>query len=1067
MGVTVCTLAFQTAKAEGMKHVFDVPPMSVVDALRIISEKSDYPFLYSPKIVGTITTDGFVCKCTVDEVLAKLLEGHDLEIRRTEYNVILIRRITPPSENGVGNVTNNQKKALLAGAAAAALVLGNQQASAQETTEQAAVEAQDTQRTLDKIVVTGLRQSLAQAVDRKRNSRDIIDSIVSEDIGKFPDANVAESLQRISGVSIDRQGGEGQSVTVRGFGPQFNTVLVNGRRIASDANGRSFNFDLVPADLIGGADVYKSANAALQEGGIGSTINLRLQRPLDIGKFSAVVSGKGVYDKQAEEVAPQLFGFVSNTFLDDKLGVLVSASYQTRKTSNDQVTANNKFTEDFFDEETRKRVFANGVGNPGVDEYVHLTQTNYIRANEDRDRLGLSGVVEFEPTNNLKFTVDGLYTKFEVTGNTVSNMTFNERATFHNAVADENNVILRYDNFGNPFNIFIANNRDSDLYQIGGKVEWDITDNLKATFDVSKSHAQNDAAGGNYYVVVAGEKAILRNDLTSGQPAPIGTSYLFTPSTEDLNGDGVVDQYDYVLGDQIVVPDINKQNSWYSQRSGEGDEDDITEIKGDFAWNVDYGYLRSVTAGAYHGKQEKIHTSARTANPNNVQYLNAQIPLPASFFTVDHRDGFLGAVPGSYPSATLNFNVEEVIEYLERPESQALRDELNGLPPGTTAANFVGGLAAVPDLANGYEVEETITSFFVNTEFGADIGEMELTVNAGLRYTKTEATSGGYAQGFANFRPNTSRPDVLDVTRSVAAPISEETSYNNLLPSINARLRVNENVILRAAYSETLTRPNLSDLNPSIITPFETRLSNMTGTAGNPALKPYIAKSLDFSSEFYFGDSTIFSMGLFNKDIDGFIVRGGAREAITVPEPNDLDLITEDRTNISGNQIFFLIDRPRNLETTSVYGAEFSFQHTFDYLPSFLQYTGINANFTYVKGTDEFDVTRQDNNVVLPGLGDSQNVVLFYDDKRFEARVAYNSRDRFFRNFAGLEPVYTDQYDQIDARIAYNFKDRYQVFVEGTNLTESYSRNTGRSDVRFVSLESPGARFTLGARARF
>jgi TonB-dependent receptor len=278
---------------------------------------------------------------------------------------------------------------------------------------------------------------------------------------------------------------------------------------------------------------------------------------------------------------------------------------------------------------------------------------------------------------------------------------------------------------------------------------------------------------------------------------------------------------------------------------------------------------------------------------------------------------------------------------------------------------------------------------------------------------------------------------------------------------------VNDYVILRAAYSKTLTRPNLNDLSPGIITPQEVRLSNLTGDGGNPELEPYESENWDFSSEFYFGETTLFSLGLFNKKIEGFIVRGGALEAITVPEPNSLDTITEDRTNINGNDITFEITRPRNLEGTSAYGAEISFQHTFDYLPSFLQYVGVNANLTYVRSSDEFDTSNADNSVVLPGLGDSKNFVLFYDDGRIEARLAFNDREKFFTRLLGVEPVFTEQYDQLDARIAWNINESYQVFVEGTNLTESYTRQVGRFDTRFAAVESPGARYTIGVRANF
>ncbi|MDT8280183.1 MAG: TonB-dependent receptor plug domain-containing protein, partial [Erythrobacter sp.] len=194
----------------------------------------------------------------------------------------------------------------------------------------AAQDSISSDNTADEIIVTGIRSSLSASADRKRESMVILDSITSEDLGKFPDSNVAESLQRIPGVSIDRNGGEGQFVTVRGFGPQFNTVLVNGRTFASDNTGREFSFDLLAAELITGADVYKSSQASLQDGGIGATINIRTPRPLDIGGFKAVGSAKGVYEDNSDDVSPQLFGLVSTTFGGDTFGLMAAVSYQER-----------------------------------------------------------------------------------------------------------------------------------------------------------------------------------------------------------------------------------------------------------------------------------------------------------------------------------------------------------------------------------------------------------------------------------------------------------------------------------------------------------------------------------------------------------------------------------------------------------------------------------------------------------------------------------------------------------------------------------------------------------------
>ncbi len=194
-----------------------------------------------------------------------------------------------------------------------------------------ATAAADPNGTVEVIEVRGIVSSLKRAMADKKEGLAVSDGIAAEDLGKFPDLNVAESLQRITGVSIDRSGGEGQQVTVRGFGPQFNTVLVNGRQIASDDEGRAFNFDVLAADQITGANIYKSGLASLQSGGIGSTINISTARPFDYDGLQLVGSVKGVYESLSEETSPQASFLASNTFADDKLGLLLAVSHQERQ----------------------------------------------------------------------------------------------------------------------------------------------------------------------------------------------------------------------------------------------------------------------------------------------------------------------------------------------------------------------------------------------------------------------------------------------------------------------------------------------------------------------------------------------------------------------------------------------------------------------------------------------------------------------------------------------------------------------------------------------------------------
>lgn len=1039
---------------------FNIPKQTAFSSLIQFAEQADITFMFPVNNIENVETNSVVGKYTSSKALELLLKDTKLEVISDEKGKISILLDSSLERN---NMFNNKKSKIAASVFAVLSSVANAQVATNESNQKTTNSTEE----VEVISVSGIRQSLTAVADFKKNSNFIQDSIVAEDIGKFPDSNVAESLQRISGVSIDRSGGEGQQITVRGFGPQFNTVLVNGRRMASDAEGRAFNFDLLSAELIGSVDVFKTSSVALQEGGIGSTINLKTQRPLDIGKFKAVVSAKGSYEDKSDEVTPNLFGFISNTFADDKMGVLLSISHQERKATLDSSITSWSPDSQRFDpwaigEDDLWR-FADGQGN-GVGDYVYQRQHNFMRTEEDRTRTGYTGTFQFLMTDDLKLTVDGMYTDFDIKTQAISRISHRNKNDLHNMIADENNVVTRYDMIEGPMNIFQARNRPASATQIGANLEWFITDELTANFDLSTSKSENPAAGKDYYVVVRSSDKLQRIDNSQGTDAPLETNFNFTPSTVDLNGDGDVNQFDYVLGDPLTVADVNDQASWFTQREGFTFEDDISEAKADFKWQPDFDAFTQLNFGAIASSQEKTRINMRSPDPQFYQF--GRVPLPEDLFTSVNRKDFLSAANGDFANDSVLFDPEEIIAYYSDPKTLALRDELNGLAPGTSAATFPT-YDAVIDPSRSYNVKEDIFSAYVNAMFELELASMPLTINAGLRYTNTKVDSTGANRVFDDLAPADSVDDVLISTLGEPEEVTASADYSKLLPSINAKLDVTDELVMRMAYSKTLTRPDMTLLNPAPAFPQQVRLSSLEATAGNPDLSPFLANNYDASVEWYYSESSYLTVGYFRKDIDGFIVSGKAREPITLNEPNSLDLITEDRTNIDGNTIYFDITRPRNLEKTSVDGFEIGFQHTFDSLPAPFNYFGVSANLTFVSADDEFDVNVIDNNIALPGLGNSQNIVLFYDDTKIEARIAYNNREEFFTRLQGVEPWFTEQYDQIDARVAYNITKDVQVFIEGTNLTDSFTRQHGRYDSQFLSLESSGPRYAAGVRASF
>src|SRR6266852_128216 len=271
---------------------------------------------------------------------------------------------------------------------------------------------------LGEIVVTGIRASITSARAIKRDSQGIVDAIAPEDIGKLPDTNLAESLQRITGVSIDRSGGEGEFITVRGFGPEFNTVLVNGRQIAtatdpSQASGRAFSFDTLASELVSGVEVFKSSTARLQSGGVGSTVNIKTARPFDYSGFKFSGSADANYEENSKKTQPDASFLVSDRFLDGSLGILASGSYQRRKDRINQIATDGWI----INGGTPNSQINGGAGvaitpsNPQGNLFVPQDFGPNVNF-EDRKRIGGTLVLQYQASDDLMIAVDTLYSRF-------------------------------------------------------------------------------------------------------------------------------------------------------------------------------------------------------------------------------------------------------------------------------------------------------------------------------------------------------------------------------------------------------------------------------------------------------------------------------------------------------------------------------------------------------------------------------------------------------------------------------------------------------------------------------
>lgn len=894
---------------------------------------------------------------------------------------------------------------------------------------------------IEEVVVQGIRGSWQRAMDIKRDSSGVVDAISNEEIGKFPDQNLAESLQRITGVSIDRSGGEGQLITVRGFGPQFNTVLVNGRQLASENETRAFSFDTVSADLVSSIEVHKTASAAMQSGGIGSTVNIRTARPFDLGGLHLVGTVKALYDENSESTTPEFSALVSNTFADDSLGVLLSVSQKRSETRLNQAQ-----TDGWLENVGIPQSEINGGAGHAGNIFSPRNYDTKVTF-EERSRTNANVVFQYAASDNLELTLDALYSDFDIETDATSYGHWFTGPNVENAVTDANGTVVDlYQEVGLATDFHAKKfDRLTETLSLGFDVDWQVSEALSLNFDVFASSAEREAnnGGGNQLSLIGyANRVRFQSD---GKVLPWVSDFQ-APANNIVDGEGIARPVSDYLDPANGRAHVMLRRGWQV-------EDDVQQYRMDGLWDEgeDTGLVR-----AKFGLLVSAETKALTRWDNEgvgihctfCGYPNSP-DVPDDFQTVfDAGSGFLDKVSGSgrTPTVWLQHDGEQQFAYLE----------------GISGVSFD---AVRRD--NSFEVEENTLAAYLEMEFAGELAGMRLTTTAGARIENTDVTVNGTESPIEQLT-------ILDQTEMVssygpAKGISADTDYTVLLPSLSANLDVTDEVIARFAASRTLTRPTLESMAPVTNIVTTRQGGNLTATAGNPELKPFLSDNLDISVEWYYGDASYVSAGYFMKNVANFIVNGTESQTFVT---SDGSLLTDPSTGDDPNApdandgvAEFTVTLPSNGEDALVDGLELAVQHTFSDTGF-----GIIFNGTLVNSNAELNPADISQKFAVTGLSDSLNLVGFYESGPFQVRLAYNWRDKFLQSLTqtnGDGVVFVDEYGQWDLSGSYEVLEDITLSVEVTNLTEEVVVKHGRFSNHFLLAEDAGRRVALGLSARF
>jgi TonB-dependent receptor len=751
---------------------------------------------------------------------------------------------------------------------------------------------------LEEVVVTGMRNALEESMSVRRDSAGVVDAITSEDIGKFPDTNLAESLQRITGISIERRDGEGAQVTARGFGPQFNLVTLNGRQIpGADAFGapgqvpiggvdggtRAFNFAQLASEAITGLEVYKTGQAHVPSGGIGATINIVTARPLDRQGLVASTGVKSVYDDSApfdNKITPEASGIFSYSNDDRTWGVGLSGSFQKRRGGSIQATENNWNIQRWTGTEPALRPGAVVTNAPQIGQlYGMPNDIRYAFADFDRERVNAQGVLQFAPTDSLTLTLDYTYGDNEITEDRGEQTQWLQRANsftaleFDTGQAVATPVYLRdvvgLKDFGYEQQ---RNMQKYRLDSLGFNAEWSVSDSLSFEFDGHRSKSRsmpNDpfTGGGATYFSFAGT-----NNCQAGGPycngnwaqefrfnngLPIAARTWYPTIGDALAGRNGVVNPDFPpeqLGSQVLRVNAQRQ------------ETEVTGGRIDGEWRFDQGRFQ-FGVDSQKTEMNRRQNTERYAALGDWGVANA-----------GREPGMVALLrPFSITGLFTDFGTSGI-------PSGAWRGNASDLARWA-AGQYNASPTVNPQLAADNLIEESVDAVYVQLEYEAELAGLSTDTRIGLRYERTDLTSTS-AVAIPSAIEWQANNDFRIVRSDEIQPFSEESDYSHLLPNIDFSIDFTSDIKGRASYSKTIARAPFGNLyaGPGPNQPTGSILINpstrATGNAQNPGLNPLESDNLDVAVEWYFAPSSYVQVTYWNKNVENFIGNSVVRESL-------------------------------------------------------------------------------------------------------------------------------------------------------------------------------------------
>lgn len=901
-------------------------------------------------------------------------------------------------------------------------------------------------RNIEEIEVVGIRRSLAVAADVKRDSTNVVDAIVASDIGKMPDRNMAEAMQRVTGVTIGREDGEGTSISIRGISDNLNTTTINGQVIASAGEGRGIDFSSMPASMISSIEVYKTPMAKHVEGSIGGMVNLVTARPLDVGesRFNAFV--EEAHTQISEDNSPSVnLSYI--TPLTDTFGIAAALSHEERSTRTD-AQSNWNWREGF---------------HPDSGESLGFYPENYAvsTANSERERSSAIVNLQWQPADHIDTFLDVTYNKLEVQQQAHSFgghlWSFTDASVDLDSIVTDPNThtitqmgIDRW--FIDPSDESVEEEVDSLTLQLGG-----------------------DIALGDFIIAGAAGYSRADTDKLTQRIYTIDHWYFNDDKHDGMYIIGDDRQFQYLpYGSEFYDPSqVNAQDALYSQpvfgplwRVPEENSDEDISLKLDVEYLLEGNdWFSSLEAGTRI--QERHKTTFTSA-----QHLGAwEIIIDGNMLwwgaPLSHDAIATAYAPENFMAGNANAGVPTQWNAITDFDGAvaAYASHMNdyfGFAPGdenyvTDYDSFYRVTGRTPDRRGSADnTEKSQAAYFqanVNALDGALLG------NVGLRYVRTQLSSTALVG------------TKYEAEHGVElGTVTKENEYSNILPSLNLSYDLDNDMVARFAVAKVMARPDFNNAKAGATATTDGWMEEdgwQDGfefgdhdiyESGSVDLKPYEATQLDLAWEWYFDDTDMLSAGFFYKDISSYIftktVPGGGvveeyatETVIRQPYPTG---------DISGGEIalppgqetaqaplyFEVIRQPVNGSGGKILGLELAYQQQFDSLPGIWSNLGIYTNYTYTDSSaDYFKDSLGYEDVSLPFLDQSEhayNLMGYYQSEELMFRLAYNWRSESLHNASWDDGnvLWRDEYGQLDASFGYQFNERFEIIGSASNLLE-------------------------------